>query len=25
LFYGKYQWTSDRKTTYKKHFKRITA
>lgn len=25
LFYGKYQWTSDRRTTYKKHFKNIKA
>lgn len=25
LFYGKYQWTDDRHTTYKKHFKKITA
>ena len=25
LFYGKYQWISDRQTTYKKHFKQITA
>ena len=25
LFYGKYQWTSDRQTTYKKHFKQIKA
>ena len=24
LFYGKYQWTDDRKITYKKHFKKIT-
>lgn len=25
LFYGKYQWTSDRRTTYKRHFKNIKA
>ncbi|MFC2318872.1 MAG: SPASM domain-containing protein, partial [Segatella oulorum] len=25
LFYGKYQWTSNRQTTYNKHFKRIKA
>ena len=25
LFYGKYQWTSDRRTTYKKRFKNIKA
>lgn len=25
LFYGKYQWTGDRRTTYRKHFKTITT
>ena len=25
LFYGKYRWTDDRRTTYRKHFKHITA
>lgn len=25
LFYGKYQWTDDKKTTYKKHFQKINS